>query len=384
MGTIVRSGYAPHSNAYSDYGWQYEQAQQSYAVSSQPLIEVDGKLQFGLPGTPLFPSLPDDSILKPTLDWTVQTDKGGPVNAELAYVTGGMNWSASYNLVTPESGGGTMDLVGWVTIDNETGKTFENAKLKLMAGDVNKVQPQQYARLAFDADRSGAGDSGQVTEKSLDEYHLYTLDSPTTLRDREIKQVEFVKATGIKYKEIYQYDGVKIDQNYSNWGYDNIRGEHAYGTESNSKVAVLRQFANSKENGLGIPLPKGKMRFYTQDSDGQLEFTGENEIDHTPKDETIKVYTGNAFDITGERTQSSYKIDMNARTVDESFTIKVRNHKASSVDVQILEHLYRAQNWEITTNTDPFTKTDAHTMFFPVSVAPNAEKTVTYTVHYTW
>jgi len=96
------------------------------------------------------------------------------------------------------------------------------------------------------------------------------------------------------------------------------------------------------------------------------------------------VYTGNAFDITGERTQSSYKIDMNARTVDESFTIKVRNHKASSVDVQILEHLYRAQNWEITTNTDPFTKTDAHTMFFPVSVAPNAEKTVTYTVHYTW
>lgn len=393
LGKIIRSGYVPHTSAYSTFGPQYYQQQQSYASpnigAGQPIIEVGGKVQFGLPGQPQFPALPDDSILKPTLDWTLETDKSGPVNAELAYVTGGMTWSASYNAVAPETDNGTMDLVGWVTMDNESGKDFPNARIKLMAGDVSKIQPNNLFQGVADSASSYAlrADLGQpsVTEKTFDEYHLYTLQHPTTLRDRETKQVEFVHAEHIKYKQIYVYDGVYIDPNqYNGWTYENIRGQQNYGTQSNPKVAVMREFVNSAVNGLGIPLPKGRVRFYKQDADRQLEFTGENEIDHTPKDETLRIYTGNAFDLIGDRTQTDYKLDSSARTLDESFSIKVRNHKTEPVEVRIVEHLYRGLTWAIPVHSNTFLKTDAHTVEFRVQLAPDEQKTVTYTAHYTW
>ena len=391
-GKIIRSGYVPHSSAYSTYGQQYYSQQQAYASSNegmgQPIIQVDGKIQFGLPGQPLFPALPDDSILKPTLDWTVETDKAGPVNAELAYITGGMTWSASYNVVAPETGTGTMDLVGWVTMDNQSGKTFENCRIKLMAGDVSKIQPNNIYTFARDNNVSvPISDSGSppVTEQAFDEYHLYTLPNATTLRDRETKQVEFVRSQGIKYTQIYVYDGAYIDPSqYNGWTYDNIRNNQGYGTQSNPKVAVMREFVNSTANGLGIPLPKGRVRFYKRDADGQLEFTGENVIDHTPKDETLRIYTGNAFDLTGERTQTDFKSDYNNRMVDESFSIKVRNHKTEPVEVRIVEHLYRGATWAIAAHSHTFLKTDAHTIEFRVTLAPNEEKIVTYTAHYTW
>jgi hypothetical protein len=387
-GKIIRSGYVPRGQIDYPYGPYNYYPPQGTAASAQPLIEVDGKLQFGLPGLPLFPALPDDSILKPTLDWTLETDKAGPLNAELAYITDGMTWSASYNVVAPEKDNGAMDVVGWVTMDNESGKDFPNARIKLMAGDVNKIQSRLTPFLSRGANGYAAASdlaAPSVTEKTFDEYHLYTLQYPTTLRDRETKQVEFVHANGVKYKEIYVYDGLEIDpQRYNGWSYDNIRGDQEYGTQSNTKVAVMREFVNSKANGLGIPLPKGRVRFYRQDADGQLEFTGENEIDHTPKDETLRIYTGNAFDLTGERTQTNYTLNQGAHTVDESFAIKVANHKATPVEMRIVEHLYRGPNWTISVHSDPFVKTDAHTIEFHVPLAPNETKTVTYTVHYTW
>jgi hypothetical protein len=389
MGRIVRSGYVPHTSAYSTFGQQYYQQQQAFGSysggSGQPIIEVDGKIQFGLPGQPQFPSLPDDSILKPTLDWTLETDKSGPVNAELAYVTGGMTWSASYNAVAPEIDNGTMDLVGWVTMDNQSGKDFPDARIKLMAGDVSKIQQNGQVQLDLASSYATKADLGApaVTEKAFDEYHLYTLPNPTTLRDRETKQVEFVRADGIKYKTIYVYDGAYIDPNrYNGWSYDNIRNNQEYGTQSNPKIFVMRAFVNDKTNGLGIPLPKGRVRFYKRDSDGQLEFTGENVIDHTPQDETLRVYTGNAFDLTGERTQTSYKYGPGF--ADETFSIKVHNHKTTPVDVRIVEHLYRGDNWAIPSHSNTFLKTDAHTIEFRVTLAPDEEKTVNYTAHYTW
>lgn len=389
MGRIIRSGYVPHSSqAYAQYGQNYYQQQQAYAGSEQPVIEVDGKVQFGLPGQPQFPSLPGDAILKPTLDWTLDTDKSGPFTAELAYVTGGMTWSASYNVVAPETDTGTMDLVGWVTMDNQSGKTFPNARIKLMAGDVSKLQPNNQSAYAvagslraMSSDASGP----PVTEKTFDEYHLYTLQHPTTLRDRETKQVEFVRANGINYTQLYVYDGVLIDHDrYSNFSYENIRSEQSYGAQSNPKVAVMREFVNSQANHLGVPLPKGRVRFYKQDSDRQLEFTGENTIDHTPKDETLRIFTGNAFDLTGERTQTNYKSDYNAHAIDESFSITVRSHKKTPVEVRVVEHLYRGATWTIPVHSRTFLKTDAHTIEFRVPLAPDEARTLTYTAHYTW
>ena len=389
QGKIIRSGYVPHTEAYSTFGSQYQYQQQSYGsgATNQPIIEVGGRLQFALPGLPLFPALPNDSVLQPTLDWQIVTDRGGPVNAELAYVTGGMTWSAAYNVVFPEVGD-ALDLTAWVTMDNESGKTFENARIKLMAGDVSKIsQPNNLYQSSGLLSYSRAADSVSgpaVTEKSFDEYHLYTLANPATLRDREIKQVEFARAAHVPSTVIYVYDGWQVDPSYSNYGYDNIRNIPSYGTQSNRKVFAMREFVNSQANGLGIPLPKGRMRFYRRDADGQLEFVGENDIDHTPKDETVRVYTGNAFDLTGDRKQTNFTVDNSARTLDESFTITLHNHKATPTEIRVVEHLYRGLTWSISAKTSTFLKTDAHTIEFRETLPPDTDKTISYTAHYTW
>ena len=385
-GKIIRSGYTPHYQAYNGYNQQYYQAQQAYvaAGNGEPIIEIDGKLQFGLPGMPVFPALSNDTILKPTLSWLLQSDRAGATNAEFSYVTGGMSWHADYNVVAPVSGN-LLEIVGWVTLDNQTGKSFPNAHIKLMAGDVNKLQPQSEAMgYVMKLQMSDAASAPAVTERSFDEYHLYTLERPTTLYDRETKQVEFVRASGVPSQRLYVYDGVKLDQNYRNYPMENIRDMESFGVQSNPKIWTMVEFKNSKENHLGLPLPKGRVRFYRRDTDGQLEFTGENLIDHTPSDETIRLYTGNVFDAVGERKRTFYKIDRNAHWVDESFEIKLRNHKKDPMEVRVVEHLYRWINWDISKNSAPFNKLDSKTIEFRVQVPPDGEKVVTYTAHYTW
>ncbi|HEV7673597.1 MAG TPA: hypothetical protein VGQ12_03610 [Candidatus Angelobacter sp.] len=387
-GKIIRSGYIPHSQAYSAYDQQYYQAQQAYvaAGNGEPIIEIDGKLQFGLPGQPIFPALSNDTILKPTLSWLLHSDRPGNTNAEFSYVTGGMSWHADYNVVAPVSGN-LLDIVGWVTLDNQTGKTFSNAHIKLMAGDVNKLvgagQAMGAADFSFKSARMEAA-APAVTERSFDEYHLYTLERPSTLYDRETKQVEFVRASGIPSQRIYVFDGVQFDQNYRNYPMESIRDMENFGIQSNTKIWAMVEFKNSKENHLGLPLPKGRVRFYRRDTDGQMEFTGENMIDHTPSDETIRLYTGNVFDAVGERKRTYYKIDRNAHWVDESFEIKLRNHKKEPMEIRVVEHLYRWSNWDISKNSDPFNKLDSKTVEFRVKVPPDGEKVVTYTAHYSW
>ncbi len=381
QGRVIRSGFVPQA---ATYGPRYYQAAFVPQGAGQPLIEVNGKLQFTLPGQPLFPSLADDTILKPTLSWELDTDKAGAAAAELSYVTGGMNWEASYNVVAPAKGT-NLDLLGWVTLDNQTGRAFRDAHIKLMAGDVNKIQPNQPVARNEALQVAGAlGPGPQVTEKLFDEYHLYTLERPTTLFDRETKQVEFVRASGIKSKTVYVYDGWQIDPNYRNWSMENIRTQEAFGMQSNPKVWVMQEFTNSSDNQLGMPLPKGRVRFYRRDDSGQLEFTGENQIDHTPKDELIRLYTGNAFDLSGERHRLDYRLDSRGRSVDETFELKVRNHKTTAVEVRVVEHLYRWSNWEIIRNSDPFTKVDSQTIAFTVQIPPDGERVVNYQVHYSW
>ncbi len=374
-GKIVRSGYNP-GQGNNDDG--------SRPGSDAPIIEVDGALRFSLPGEPIFPKLGDDTVLKPTLTWRIGADAPAKLNAELSYLTNGLSWKAAYNLIAPEKGD-TLDLVGWVTFENNSGKEFSNATVKLMAGNVNKIQPNQVYPMAMAAAKAADfGNQAPVSEKAFDEFHLYTLTRPVSLHDRETKQVEFVRATGVKAATIYIYDGAALD-NFRGWGPEIIATNPEYGTQSNKKVWVMKEFKNSKDNGLGIALPAGRVRFYrSDDADHSVQFTGENNLDHTPADETVRLYTGDAFDIVGERKRTDFQLDNRNRVAQESFDITLRNHKQDPVEIRVVEHLYRWSNWDITQKSDDFTKTDAQTIEFRVTLKPDEEKVVSYTVRYNW
>ena len=387
-GKVIRSGYTPNYGGSQRYGQQFMMRQSAMGDWNQgagsPIIELDGKLRFSLPGQPQFAALTDDAILKPTLDWRIHATEAVKVDAELSYVTGGMSWEASYNLVAPEHGT-TMDVVGWITIDNQSGKVFASAVIKLMAGDVNKIDPD--AGVAGYADALGAAremQAPQVTEKAFDEFHLYSLPLPTTLRDRQQKQVEFVRAMNVKSETLYVYNGASLGQ-YRGYNAEMIRNQPDYGTQCNKKVWVMREFDNSKANGLGIPLPKGRTRFYRRDdADGRLEFTGENVIDHTPKDERVRIYTGDAFDVVGERKRTDYRLSNGNDQMEESFEIRVRNRKDTAVEVRIAERLYRWINWTVIQKSHDFVKSDAQNIEFRVQVPAGGEQVVTYRVRYDW
>jgi hypothetical protein len=364
MGKIIRSGFVPGGEV------------------QQPIIEVDGKLQFTLPGTPLFPDLGDDTVLKPSFNWLLQSDKPGKFDAEVGYVTGGFDWNASYNLVSPEKGD-YVDLVGWITMNNNSGKTFENAKIKLMAGDVNKIQPPHVTMLGGMVRMKAmnmAMDAAEpaVSEKAFDEFHLYSIARATTLHDRETKQVEFVHAEHLYAPTIYVYDGA---EGYRFYG---LNFDQGYGQSGNKKITVMREFVNDETNQLGIALPAGKLRFYRRDADSQLQFVGENTIDHTPRKETVRVTTGNSFDLVGERKQTSFRVDTADKWIDETFEIKLRNRKKEPVEIRVVEHLYRWSNWSITAKSADYLKKDSQTIEFRVPVKPDEEKILTYSVHYSW
>lgn len=350
-GKVVRSGFVP--------GGRFV----------EPIIEVDGKLQFSLPGEPAFPSLGNDNVLKPTLSWKLNSASAGKIDAEVAYLSNGFTWEASYNLVATDKSD-LLDVVGWVTMNNQSGMTFTDAKIKLMAGDVNRAQPEYpMAGRAMMAEAFSVADAKVVTEKSFDEFHLYTLGNPATLRDKETKQVEFVRATGVKAERIYVYEG---------------SGYSRRGSSSAGKVQVFREFKNSEANKLGMTLPKGKVRFYSQDGDRQLEFVGENRIDHTPKDEVIRVLTGNSFDLVGERRVVSQTERSAERTATQTVEVKVRNRKKEPVEIRVVEHANRGGNWTLTTQSQPHEKKDATTFEFRVPLQPDEEKMITYTIRYTW
>ena len=348
IGKVVRSGYVPSGN---------------YV---EPIIEVDGKLQFLLPGSPIFPSLGTDNILKPTLNWKLNSASSGKINAEVAYLSRGFTWEASYNLVATDQSD-LLDVVGWVTMNNQSGMTFADAKLKLMAGDVHRVVEagiQPFGGVSAMAANIVMADK-VVTEKSFDEFHLYTLGNPVTLRDKETKQVEFVRATGVKAARVYVYDGADRDGDAG-------------------KVQVYREFKNSEANKLGLALPKGKVRFYSQDGDRQLEFVGENQIDHTPKNETIRVLVGNSFDLVGERRLVSQTENSAERIATQTIEVKVRNRKKEPAEIRVVEHANRGGNWTLTSQSQPHVKKDATTFEFRVPLQPDEEKVVTYTIRYTW
>jgi hypothetical protein len=369
---------------------------ESRYVPNQPIIESDGHLEFMLPGTPLFPVTTEDLLLKPTLRWEIDSDKAQRVPAELAYITSGIGWDATYNVVAP-GGGDTgsanageekADLSGWVTLRNLSGTDFPSATIKLMAGDVAKIRPRTGAFVGGPTMmmNESVEVNGQVTQKPFDDFHLYDLHRTVSLLDGETKQVQFIDASGINLARSYVYDGGKApNPQYQNYNYAGINQQPNFGLDAdNHKVEIVEQIKNTEANSLGMPLPAGRIRLYRRDTDGQMEFVGESMIQHTPVNDTIRITTGSAFDVKGSRRQTDFHINQNAHDLDESFEITVTNQKAQPVKVTVVEHMNRGENWSIEEKSADYVKTDSHTLEFPLEVPAKGEGKLTYSVRYTW
>lgn len=344
------------------------------------ILKVGSQIYVNPPGNPVLPELPEGLLTKPTLLWHIKADKSADHNCEVTYMTGGMSWKADYVVVTSAKDD-KMDLNAWVTLDNTSGAVYKDAKLKLVAGDVNRVDNSRpegrvYKAMAM---ASGMAEDKAFEEKSFFEYHLYTLQRPTTLMNNETKQIEMAKAADIPLKKKYIYDGA---QNVYLYNSDYANVDPGFGTQSDKKVWVILEFKNSKDNNLGIPLPQGRIRVYKKDTDDSLQFIGEDSIDHTPKDETVRVKMGKAFDVVGERKHKDYVADK--RSFQETFEIKLRNHKEEPITVNVVEHMYRGNNWKMIDKSADYKKKDANTIEFEVPVPKDGEATVTYTVKYWW
>jgi len=335
----------------------------------------------------LFRELPGGLMTRPTLVWDVVAQKGGPHRTRVTSQTEGITWWADYNLVFAEgkdANHGTLDVGAWVSILNKSGGSYPDARLKLIAGDVQRAPrqspgPRMAGRMVEYEEQDAAG----FEEKSFFEFHLYTLGRATTIPDNSTKQMElFAPASGVPTQKVLVYEG--LPPGYRGFS-SKPRTDRDWGTQSNTKVDVYLRFKNDTEHGLGVPLPAGRVRVSKVDeADGSLEFIGEDVIDHTPRDETVRIRLGSAFDVVGERTQTDFKVDTFRRSMSESIRIKIRNHKDQPVDVVVRENPYRWTNWTITESSDKYEKKDSRTIEFPVTVDPDAERTITYTVRYTW
>jgi hypothetical protein len=333
------------------------------------------------------PSLPEGLITRPTLVWDVNSGKGGAQQVRVGYQTDGITWWADYNIVYDEknANGGTMDLSAWVSILNHSGGSYEDAKLKLIAGDVHR-SPRQQQNYPMAAARSMAMEDKDVSgfqEKAFFEYHLYTLGRPATIPDRSTKQVElFPAAHNAPVQKVLVYAGLGHGF-YYDWS--NPIMDQNFGVQSKKDVDVYLRFRNGKEQGLGMPLPAGRIRVSKLDpADGSLEFIGEDTIKHTPRDEEVLVKMGHAFDVVGERRQTEFKTEAGGHVITESYEIKVRNHKDAAVDVIVEETMYRWSNWEITKTNVEQKKLDSRIVHFPLNIPKDGEGVVRYTVRYTW
>ncbi len=333
------------------------------------------------------PSLPGGLISKPTLVWDVAAASAATHKARLAYQTGGMTWWSDYNLTYSETGANAcrVDVGAWVTIVNQSGAAYTDAKLKLVAGDVQRAQPPQriYPAAAPAMLESRARKDEGFQEKAFFEYHLYTLGRPASLAQNATKQIElFPTAPGVGCEKKLVYYGQGVAYPF----YGSPLVDRNLGSTANKKVDVYLRAKNSQANGLGLPLPAGKVRVSKlDDADKSLEFIGEDLIDHTARDETVQIKLGSAFDVIGERRQMDFRVDTNARWMEEDIEVKVRNQKPDeTVAVLVKETPFRWSSWTVLRKSHDFTREDARTLHFPVRIPPKGEAVVRYTVRYTW
>jgi hypothetical protein len=329
------------------------------------IFRIDDKIYLGHPGVRVLPELPENLIAKPTLTWLYEATNDKPRKLEASYLTNNINWRADYVVVLNKDDT-AADLSGWVTLDNKSGATYKKARLKLVAGEVHRAQAERLGLAAPMAAETRRARQKRFQEKAFFEYHIYDLQRKTTIKDKQTKQVSLLEAEGAKLrKELLVYA-------YKHYFTGQFRERNP-----KQKVRVYVKFKNSKENNLGMPLPAGIMRLYKSDNDGSQQFVGEDRIDHTPKDEEVKLKIGEAFDVVAERTQLDYK-RITSRLHESEWEIKVRNHKNKAVEVGLIEPLFA--NWKIISNNHPYKKLDAFTIRFDVKVPKDGETIVKYRV----
>ncbi|HOX09926.1 MAG TPA: DUF4139 domain-containing protein [Candidatus Omnitrophota bacterium] len=322
----------------------------------------------------LFEKLPEGLITKPTLVWLINSDKRLRHLTEVSYLTQGMNWNCEYVTVLDKDDK-ALDLDGWVSITNNCGATYEDAKIKLIAGEVKRATNYALGRVAkLDYAREEKSKS-EFEEKSFFEYHMYTLGRTATIKNNQTKQISLLNSVGVPVKKELIFDPSK---GKNHWWYYSDKSETL-----KEKARVEITFMNSKADKLGMPLPKGNVKVYKKDTDGSLQFIGEDAIEHTPKDEKIRLYIGDAFDVLGERTRKDFRTE-GRHTAYETFEIVLRNHKEQDADVKVVEKLWRYTNWDIASSSVRFEKKDASTMEYLAKVPKNGETKITYTVKYTW
>jgi hypothetical protein len=303
-----------------------------------------------------FPKLPEGLITRPTLVWTVNNNQSGLHKTEVSYLTSAINWHAEYVAVA-KNDDQKLELNAWVSIDNRSGATYPNARLKLIAGEVHRAEqprPMRAAKgLLFEAMDT---EVPQFEEKAFFEYHLYTLQRPATINNNQIKQISLFPTAESDVKKIYTFEPRR----------------------SENDIRVNLEFMNSKQNGLGMPLPAGKVRVYKEDpADASLEFIGEDMIDHTPKDEKLRLFLGNAFDIKVERAMTN-KVSTGKRSYEETWQVKLRNHKDTPVDIVVIERFFGF--WKVKNTSHPVNKKDANTAEFTVNVPKDQETVLDYTI----
>jgi hypothetical protein len=370
-GRLLATGYVPQV---------YGAGSVNYVGTGGMIAEINGKIEINPAGRLVLPGLPEGLILKPQLEWLVSNTREGEHRTQVSYLAGQLSWSATY-VALLDRNDTSIDLTGWVTLTNHSGTSFKNAGLKLVAGDVNLV------RQAFDktmAMRGGAAaEEAQFTQGELFEYKLYTLQRRTDLNTNETKQIELASGRSVPAKKLFIYDG--LADLWRHWANNySYRSQESFGQQSNSKFGVFVTFKNDQKSGLGIPLPKGIVRVYKKDDDGKEQFIGEDAIDHTPKDEEIRLYLGNAFDLVGSRSQKDFKSLAGGRIIEETIEINVRNHKDESVEVMVYEHPWRWSQWEILAESTRSEKVDQTTLRFPLRIGKGEERKVVYTIRYSW
>jgi hypothetical protein len=328
-----------------------------------------------------FDQLPGGLNTRPTLEWQLDSPTSGSQQTRIAYETEGMTWWADYSITYDESEACTMDLSAWVSIVNQSGAGYRNARLKLIAGDVHRAEQRQPRRDAvYKMAMAEEADAGFV-EKAFFEYHLYTLGRRTDLPDNSTKQLQLMPAArGIECEKELVF-APTLDTPW--WGYQQLDQE--YGRHGRGDVNVFLRFRNEEAQQLGIPLPAGRIRVMQLDpADDSLEFIGEDVIDHTPRNEDVLIEMGNAFDVVGERKQTDFRLDLRTRNLWETFEIRLRNHKDEAVDVAVLENLYRSANWKIEGASQGHRKENSNRIRFDVEVPSEEEVVLTYTAHYFW
>jgi hypothetical protein len=330
------------------------------------VYQINNEIHINPPGRVILPQVPENLMAKPTLVWLLQANRAGKQKIEASYLTNQMNWQADY-IVVLNVDDTKADLTGWVTIDNKSGTSYQNATLKLVAGDVHRLTPPQIYGKAMAMEARVQDAAPQFKEEAFFEYHLYTLDRPATVKDNQTKQMTLLSATGIPIVKRLLFKGQQM-YFFDMYGEENFQKQ---------KVSVALEIENAQKNNLGMPLPKGTVRVYKADKDGGNQFIGEDAIDHTAKDEKFSIKMGEAFDVVGERKQTDFK-RISSTVTESAWEIALRNHKTEGVTVRVSEPV--PGDWEVLSNSHKYTKADAHTLHFDVPVAKNAEVKVSYRV----